>query len=322
MEKSNHLVVLDGFTLNPGDLSWDELRALCPCEIHERTPPEEALKRAAEADLVLTNKVMLGADALRLLPRLRYIGVTATGVNVVDLEAARDRGIVVTNVPAYGTASVAQATFALLLELTHHVGHHATSVREGRWTGARDWCYWDYPLVELEGLTLGVAGLGKIGTAVARLGQAFGMKVIAATRDRGKSAGFRLVSVEELFSSSDVISLHVPLTPETRHLVNAERLALVKPTAFLLNTSRGPLVDEEALAAALNEGRLAGAGLDVLSTEPPRVGNPLLRAANCLITPHNAWASRAARRRLLGTVVGNVRAYLQGRPQNVVGTAP
>lgn len=314
------IVVLDGFTLNPGDLSWAELRALGECEIHDRTPPAQVVERARDAEILLTNKAVVDRAALERLPRLRFIAVLATGYNVVDVEAARQRGIPVSNVPAYGTTSVAQHTMALLLELTQHVGRHAQGVREGRWSRSPDWCYWEQPLIELDGLTLGIVGYGRIGQAVARLASAFGMKLLVHTRTppREPSEGPAFVSLETLFRQSDVISLHCPLTPETRHLVNAERLAWMKPTAFLLNTSRGPLIDEPALAEALKAGRLAGAGLDVLSVEPPPPDNPLLTARHCLITPHHAWATRAARARLMHVVVANVRAFLDGRPQNVV----
>jgi glycerate dehydrogenase len=262
----------------------------------------------------------LTRSRIERLPRLRYIGVLATGTNVVDLAAARERGIPVTNVPAYGTKSVAQGTLALLLELTQHTGHHARTVREGRWTKSPDWCYWDYPLVELDGLTMGIMGFGRIGQAVGELANAFGMKVLA-TSNRAKPPlppYVRLVDLERLFRESDVVSLHCPLTPETRNLVNAERLSRMKPGAFLLNTSRGLLVEEQALADALNSGRLAGAGLDVLSAEPPPANNPLLQARNCLITPHQAWGTRAARARLMKIAVENVRGFLNGQPRNVV----
>lgn len=313
------LVVLDGFTLNPGDLDWAELRRLARCEIFDRTPSDQTIARAAAAELVLTNKTVLARDTLAQLPGLKYIGVLATGTNVVDLAAARERHIPVTNVPAYGTRSVVQATFALLLELTNRVGHHSDAVRAGRWTGHKDWCFWDGALVELDGLTLGLIGLGRIGRAMAELGRALGMKVQAHTRSAANPPpGVTLVELGELFRSSDVISLHCPLTADNRHLVNATRLGLMRRSAFLLNTSRGPLVDEAALADALNAGRIAGAGVDVLSVEPPGAGNPLLTAKNCVITPHNAWATRAARARLLTVAVANVRAFLAGRPQNVV----
>jgi glycerate dehydrogenase len=314
-----NIVVLDGFTLNPGDLSWEELKSLGPCTIYDRTPPAALADRAATADILLTNKTELSSAAIRNLPRLKYIGVLATGTNVVDLEAARARGIPVTNVPAYGTKSVAQLTFALLLELAQHVGHHAQTVREGRWTRSVEWCYWDFPLIELDGLTLGIVGLGRIGRAVAQLGAAFGMKVLASAPAASALPPFvRLVELETLFCESDVVSLHCPLTPQTANLVNARRLSLMKPTAFLLNTGRGPLVDQAALADALNSGRLAGAALDVLAKEPPPADNPLLTARNCLITPHLAWATRAARARLMKIAVENVRAFLHGKAQNVV----
>ncbi len=314
-----NIVVLDGFTLNPGDLNWEGLNSLGPCAIYDRTQPAELPGRAAEADILLTNKTELPARAIQNLPRLKYIGVLATGTNVVDLEAARARGIPVTNVPAYGTKSVAQMTFALLLELTHHAGHHAQTVREGRWTRNPDFCYWDFPLVELDGLSLGIVGFGAIGRAVADLGAAFGLKVLVFNPTPKPAAPFvHFVELDMLFRESDVVSLHCPLTPETANLVNARRLGLMKPAAYLLNTSRGPLVDQAALADALNSGRLAGAGLDVLSTEPPPEDNPLLTARNCIITPHLAWATRAARSRLMNFAVENVRAFLQGKAQNVV----
>jgi glycerate dehydrogenase len=307
-----NIVVLDGYTLNPGDLSWDALRELGPCEIYERTAPEEIVSRCASAEIVLTNKVKLEGEFISLITALKYIGVTATGYNVVDVAAARERKVIVTNVPTYGTQSVAQMTFALLLELTQHVGHHAQTVREGRWTRSSDFCYWDCPLIELDGLTFGIVGFGKIGQMVRTLAEAFRMKVLTYSRKQPSE------KLENLFRQSDVVSLHCPLTPETKHLVNAERLAWMKPTAFLLNTARGPLIDESALAKALNEGRIAGAGLDVLAVEPPTADNPLLGAKNCLITPHIAWATRAARSRLMDATVENVRAFLSGRPKNVV----
>jgi glycerate dehydrogenase len=314
-----NIVCLDGYTLNPGDLNWDELQSLGPCTIYDRTPTAEVVHRAAEADILLTNKTELTGGHLQNLSRLKYIGVLATGTNIVDLAAARARGISVTNVPAYGTKSVAQTTFALLLELAHHTGDHARTVREGRWSHSTDWCYWDFPLIELDGLTLGVVGFGRIGRTVADLGAAFGMKVLAYNHTAKAAPPFvRFVELEALFRESDIVSLHCPLTPQTAELVNAQRLALMKPTAFLLNTSRGPLVNERALADVLNSGRIAGAAMDVLSKEPPPGDNPLLTAKNCLITPHLAWATRAARSRLMKIAIENVRAFLQGRPQNLV----
>jgi glycerate dehydrogenase len=314
------IVVLDGFTLNPGDLSWSALEALGDCAIYDRTSPGLLVERAREAELVFTNKVVLGRAEFAQLPKLRYIGVLATGYNVVDVAVARERGIVVTNIPAYGTRSVAQMTFALILELTQHVGHHAQTVREGRWSESKDFCYWDFSLVELEGLTLGLLGFGRIGRAVAELALAFGMKVIAF--DPGVTSnvmtGVAFVDQETLFRQSDIISLHCPLTSENAGLVNAASLSHMKPTAFLINTSRGPLVKEADLADALNAGRIAGAGLDVFAVEPPLPDNPLLKAKNCLITPHISWATTAARRRLMDTAVNNLRAFIAGRAENVV----
>ncbi len=314
------IVVLDGYTLNPGDLSWDNLAALGDCEVYDRTPPDEIAERAAGAEIVLTNKVVLDRTRLESLPDLRYIGVLATGYNVVDARAARERGLLVTNVPDYATPAVAQAVFAHILELTHRVAHHAQTVRDGRWSDGPDFCYWDFPLVELNGLVMGIVGLGRIGSAVADLARAFGMTVLACTEPpQVPRDGVQFVDLDRLLGESDVVSLHCPLTPETEGLMSAERLALMKPSALLINTSRGPLVDEQALADALNAGRPAGAGLDVLAVEPPRRDNPLLAARNCFLTPHYAWATRAARARLMKTVVENVKAFLDGRPQNVVG---
>jgi glycerate dehydrogenase len=315
-----NIVVLDGYTLNPGDLSWDELRALGDCEIHERLRDDELVPRAANAEIVLTNKMTVSRKQMSQLPKLRYIGVTATGYNIVDVEGARERKITVTNVPAYGTPSVAQMTFALLLELTQRTGHHAQTVREGRWSKSPDFCYWDFPLVELDGLTMGIIGFGRIGRAVARLAQAFGMKVLVTGRSKPADLprDVAWTDLETLLRTSDVVSLHCPLTAETKDLINAQRLAIMKPTAFLLNTSRGPLVDESALAEALHRGQIAGAGLDVLSDEPPPADHPLFTAPNCFITPHIAWATRAARARLMRVAVENVRTFINGKPQNVV----
>ncbi len=318
-----NIVVLDGCTLNPGDLQWDALRTLGRCTIHDRTPAEQVLERASGHEIVLTNKVVLGASHFDSLPDLRYIGVLATGTNVVDLAAAARCGIVVTNVPDYSTASVAQLTFALLLELALHVGAHSDGVRAGRWSASKDFSYADYPLLELEGFTLGIVGFGRIGRRVAVLGQAFGMNVLVHSRTPlpRDETGMRFVSLETLFQESDAVTLHCPLTGQTRGLVNAQRLASMKPSAFLINTSRGPLVDEPALAGALEAGTLAGAALDVLSAEPPPPDHPLLSAPHCILTPHIGWATTAARRRLMEIVVTNVRRFLEGHPQNVVSAA-
>ncbi len=319
------IVVLDGYTANPGDLDWQAFSALGELTVHDRTPPGQVVARAAGAEAILTNKTKLDATALKALPQLRYVGVLATGVNVVDLQAARAQGVAVTNVPAYGTASVAQATIALLMELANRVGRHDHAVHAGEWVASEDFCFTRARLTELDGLTLGIVGLGAIGQAVARVAQAFGMRVVAASSGRSSapsrptdSAGIERVPLDELFATADVISLHCPLTPENAGLVNAERLAKMKPTAFLLNTGRGGLIDEAALAAALRAGQLAGAGLDVLSSEPPAADNPLLSAPNCIITPHLAWATQAARRRLLATAAENLRAFAQGKTLNVV----
>jgi len=314
------IVVLDGHTLNPGDLSWEGLEALGETVIYDRTPEDQVVARAQGAQVVLVNKVSLSRETLDQLPDLRFIGVLATGYNIVDVEAAADRRIPVCNVPTYGTQSVAQMAFAHILNLTQHVAHHAETVKAGRWAESDDWCYWDFPLIELMGLTLGVVGYGRIGRQSAAIGKALGMRVIAhdAYVEDAGDPDIAMVELETLLRESDVVTLHCPLTPETDKLMNAERLALMKPTAFLVNTSRGPLVDEPALAQALNEGCIAGAGLDVLGVEPALPDNPLLTAKNCYITPHIAWATASARRRLMGTAVDNVRAFTQGRLQNVV----
>jgi glycerate dehydrogenase len=314
------IVVLDGYTLNPGDLSWDAMHSLGDCVIFDRTAPAEVPGRGALADVLLTNKTPISGASINALPALRYIGVLATGYDIVDTDAARNRGIPVTNVPAYGTMSVAQVVFAHLLNLTHGIAHHATAVREGRWTSNPDFSFWDSPLRELSGLVLGIVGLGRIGSAVARIALAFDMKVIAydPTASQPAPEGVRLVSLEELFKGSDVVTLHCPLTPATAALVNRDRLRSMKPTSFLINTSRGPLVDSRALAEALDSGSIAGAGLDVLPEEPPPVTEPLLNARNCSITPHFAWASTAARARLLDEVVENIRAFQRGERRNVV----
>lgn len=313
------IVVLDGYTLNPGDLSWVGLEALGTCKVYDRTPPELVVERVAGAEIVLVNKIVLSREVLTQLPSLKYVGVLATGYNVVDTAAARELGIVVTNIPVYGTESVAQMVFAHLLNLTQRVAHHAQTVNDGRWSKCSDFCYWDYPLIELSGLIFGVVGCGRIGQAAARIARAFGMTTIGCDQFLTAVEGIEIVSAAEVFRRADVISLHCPLTPETTKMVNHERLALMKPTALLINTSRGPLIDEEALSEALNAGRIAGAGLDVVSVEPIRPDNPLLNAKNCYVTPHIAWATFSARQRLLGMAVDNVKAFIGGAPQNRVG---
>ena len=314
-----NIVILDGYTLNPGDLSWDEFKSIGSCQIHDRTPPTEVVARASNAEIVLTNKTVLTREHLAQLPKLKYVGVLATGTNIVDLAAARDRGISVTNVPAYATDAVAQHTFGLLLELVSHIGRQSDSVRRGDWARSKDWCYWDEPLGELAGLTFGSIGFGNVGRAAARIALAFRMNVIVhARRPSNAAAEIRFVDQETLFREADVVSLHCPLTDETRNLINAPRLASMKRTALLINTSRGPLIDEPALAEALNAGRIAGAGLDVLSAEPPPSDHPLIAARNCLITPHVAWAARGVRIRLMREAVANIRGFLDGSPRNVV----
>ena len=314
------IVLPDAFTANPGDLSWSELEKLGVCEFHDRTPVAEMVARCAGAAVVLTNKAVLNAEIIAALPELKYIGVCATGYNVVDVAAAKERGIVVTNVPGYSSASVAQLVFALILELTHAVGRHADSVAAGKWQACADFSFSEQPLLELEGRTLGVVGYGDIGASVARIGLAFGMKVLASKRTWSQSPpeGVTPAETDEIFAQSDVISLHCPLTDATKHLVGPRTLALMKPTAYLINTGRGPLIDEVALAAALQAGQIGGAGLDVLSVEPPSAGNPLIGAPNCLITPHVGWATREARARLIAQVVANLNAWQEGSAVNVV----
>lgn len=314
------LVVLDGFTMNPGDLEWQALEALGDLSVYERTPAALILERSAGADILLTNKTPLTRETIASLPSLRFIDVLATGYNVVDLAAARARGIPVSNAPAYGTRSVQQMTFALLLELTQQCGAHDRAVKGGVWCSCKDITFQLKPLLELDGLTFGIVGFGAIGRAVAETALSFGMNVVTASRTRPATMpeGVAWVTHEELFRRADVVSLHCPLTAETERIVCDRTLAWMKPTALLINTSRGGLVDEGALARALAEGRLAGAGVDVLSTEPPSPDNPLLHTRNCIITPHCAWATRAARQRLLDITVANVRAFQAGAPQHVV----
>ena len=316
------IVILDAYTTNPGDLSWAPIESLGDCSIHDRTADAETAGRAAGADVVVTNKTVLDRRTIESLPALRAIALLSTGTNVVDLATAREHGIPVMNVPEYSTPDVAQATFALLLELTNRTGHHAALVRDGAWSRCEDFCFWEGKLVEIAGLTLGVVGYGKIGRAVAAVARAFGMKVVASRRSAtGREAaddGTPILDLDTLFAEADVVSLHCPLTPESAKLVTAARLARMKPTAYLINTARGGLVDEPALAEALHTGRLAGAGLDVLTAEPPAADNPLLSAPNCIITPHVAWATRKARERLILEVAENIRSFAAGRDRNVV----
>ena len=314
------IVILDGYTANPGDLSWKELESLGQLTVYERTKPEETVARAAEADIVLTNKVIIGKAEIEQLPHLKYIGVLATGYNVVDIKAAHERGIIVTNVPAYSTESVAQMVFAHLLTVTNRTEHYAIQNRAGRWTNNPDFSYSDTLLTEIAGKTIGIVGLGNIGSRVAQIALAFGLKVKAFTSKAAETLpdGIQKADMQELFSTADVISLHCPLTDNTKHLINAETIGLMKKTAIVINTGRGPLVDDQAVADALEDKRIAAYCADVLTEEPPRADNPLLKQQNAYITPHIAWATVEARVRLLQVAIENVRAFLNGTPQNVV----
>ena len=315
------IVVLDGYAANPGDLCWDELKTLGECDIYDRTAPQEVLARAKDAEVLLTNKTVLSREHIEALPALKYIGVLATGYNIVDVDAARKQGVVVTNIPAYSTDSVAQMVFAHILNIAQQVQHHSEEVHRGRWTQSPDFCFWDTPLIELRGKKLGIVGLGNTGQQTARIALGFSMKVMAYTSKPATQLPAEILkadSLDQLFAECDVVSLHCPLNASTQSLVDARRLALMKPTAILINTARGPLVDEQALADALNEGRIYAAGLDVLSTEPPRADNPLLTARRCYITPHIAWASTAARERLMHIMLENLRAWMKGETINCV----
>ncbi len=315
------LVVLDGYCLNPGDLSWSAIESLADVVIHDRTPAGLIEQRIAGTDCVLTNKTPLRRDVLERSKSLRYIGVLATGYDIVDVDAAKELGIAVTNIPTYGTDSVAQFAIALLLELCHHIGAHSDSVRHGDWSKSPDWSYAKSPLIELAGKTMGIIGFGRIGRQTARIADALGMKILAndeVPSNPPAYGGFRFVCREELLAVSDVVSLHCPLFPSTQSLIRAETIATMKPSALLINTSRGPLIVDQDLADALNAGRLAGAALDVLSVEPPAESNPLIQAKNCIVTPHIAWATREARARLMEMTAENLSAFLQGSPINRV----
>ena len=315
-----NIVILDGYSANPGDLSWKELEELGTLTVYDRTKSDETVARAADAEIVLTNKVILNSEVIAQLPRLKYIGVLATGYNVVDIKAAHERGIIVTNVPAYSTESVAQMVFAHLLTVTNRTEHYAIQSRDGRWSSNPDFCYWDFPHMELAGKTFGVVGLGNIGLRVAQIARAFGMNVKAVTSkvQSTLSVGIEKVSLEELLATADVLSLHCPLTDSTRHMINAATLQQMKPSAILINTGRGPLVDDQAVADALAKGAIAAYCADVVTEEPPRPDNPLLQQPNAFITPHIAWASMEARVRLLKVAIDNVRLFLNGQPQNVI----
>ena len=314
------IVVLDGYGVNPGDLSWGKLEELGELTVYERTAPEEVLTRTEDAEIVLTNKVVLSADVLCKLPKLKYIGVLATGYNVVDTEAARAQGVAVTNIPAYSTDSVVQMTFAHILNITNRVAHYARENREGKWARSKDFCYWDTPLLELSGLTLGVVGLGNIGMKVARVARTLGMEVYAATSKSSSSLpeGIQKTTFKGLLGVCDILTLHCPLTPDTRELVNAKTLGMMKRGAVVINTGRGPLVNENDVAEALRSGQLAAYGADVMCQEPPREDNPLLAEPNAFITPHVAWATIDARRRLMKIAADNIKAFVEGKPVNVV----
>lgn len=317
------LVVLDGYTENPGDLSWDALEALGELTVYDRsslTDEQEIIDRIGGADIVLTNKTPITAPVLNACPKLKFISVLATGYNVVDCACAREKGIPVSNVPTYGTASVGQFAIALLLEICHHIGHHNQSVHKGDWEKCQDWCYWDYPLIELEGKTMGIIGFGRIGQTTGKIAKALGMEILAYDNfpnDPGRSIA-SYVTLDELLARSDVIAVHCPLFPETQGIINKDTIAKMKDGVILINNSRGPLVVEQDLADALNSGKVAAAGLDVVSTEPIQGNNPLLSAQNCIITPHISWAPRESRQRIMDCSVSNVKAFLTGRPINVV----
>lgn len=319
-------VVLDGYTLNPGDLNWGKLESMCETIVYDRTAydvlgKDLIIERAKDAEVVFTNKTPLTAEILKALPNLKFIGVLATGYNVVDVDAAKAQGIVVTNIPTYGTDAVAQMAIALLLEMCHHAGAHSDAVKKGDWTNNVDWCFWNYPLIELAGKTMGIIGFGRIGQATARIAQALGMKVLAFDSYQVKeleSVTLKYVELDELFAQSDAISLHCPLFESTKGIINKDSLAKMKLGAMLINTSRGPLVVEADLAEALNSGKIAGAALDVVSSEPIKADNPLLTAKNCIITPHISWAPKESRQRLMDIAMDNLSHFINGKPINVV----
>ena len=314
------IVILDGYTENPGDLSWEELGKLGDLTVYDRTPESEIISRIGDAEIVITNKTPLTRATLDACPNIRYIAVLATGYNVVDIAAAKEKGIPVSNVPTYGTASVGQFAIAMLLEICHHVAHHSQTVYEGKWNVCADWCYWDYPLIELDGKTMGIIGFGRIGQTTGKIARAMGMKVLAYDSfpsESGKAIA-EYVDLDTLLASSDVVALHCPLFPETQGIINKQTIAKMKDGVILLNNSRGPLIVEQDLADALNSGKIYAAGLDVVSTEPIRNDNPLLKAKNCIITPHISWAPKESRQRIMDCTVSNVQAFQAGEPVNVV----
>ncbi len=316
----NSIVVLDGYTLNPGDLSWDDLKLIGPCEIYDRTSADQIIARAKNAEIVLTNKTPINKTTINALPKLKYIGVLATGYNVVDIQAAKEKNIPVCNVPGYSGMSVSQAVFSLLLEITNQVGRHSQEVRNGKWSSSPDFCFTSTPIIELTDLTFGVVGYGNIAQGAIKIAQAMGMKILVHTRTIPAEIpnGISFVGLDSLLKNSDVISLHCPLTDQTKNMINKSSIELMKRNSILINTGRGPLIDEEALANALNTDRILGAGLDVLCQEPPLANNPLISAKNCIITPHNAWASKAARIRLMSMAIENIKSFLNHRTTNKV----
>lgn len=317
------IVVLDGYTLNPGDLTWKGLEELGKLEVYDRTPKDKIIEIIGDAEMIFTNKTPLSKDTFDQVPQVKYVGVLATGYNVVDTDAAKEKGIAVTNIPTYGTSAVAQMTFALLLEMCHHVWEHSEAVKKGAWTNSPDFCFWNYPLIELAGKTMGIIGLGRIGRSVANIAQAFGMNVLAFDEYQNKeweTDTLKYANLDELLANSDVISLHCPLFESTQGIINKDSIAKMKDGVMIINTSRGPLIIEEDLADALNSGKIAGAALDVVSVEPIEADNLLLEAKNCIITPHIAWAPKESRERLMNIAVDNLRQYLKGNPVNVVNT--
>jgi len=314
------IVILDGYTENPGDLSWDAMAALGELTVYDRTPDDKVAERIGDAEAVYTNKTPVSRKTLDACPNVKFIGVLATGYNIVDYVAAKEKGILVTNIPTYGTASVSQFVIALLLEICHHVGHHSEAVKSGRWENNPDWCFWDYPLIELDGKTMGIIGFGRIGQATGKIARALGMKVIAYdsfVNEAAKQIG-DYVDLDTLLAGSDVIALHCPLFPETQGIINRNTIAKMKDGVIILNNSRGPLIVEQDLADALNSGKVYAAGLDVVSTEPIKGDNPLLQAKNCIITPHISWAPKESRQRLMDVAVEDLAQYIKGTPINVV----
>ena len=312
------IVILDGYTENPGDLSWEGFEKLGEVAVYDRTPKEKIVERIGDAEIVIMNKTPITRETLEKCPNVKYIGVLATGYNVVDIAAAKERGIPVCNIPTYGTAAVGQYTIALLLEICHHIGHHNEAVHEGKWETNPDWCFWDYPLIELMGKTMGVIGFGRIGQATAKIAKALGMRILAYDTYQSAPDLAEYVDLDTLLGESDVIALHCPLFPATEGIVNKENIAKMKDGVIILNDSRGPLIVEEDLADALNSGKVSAAAVDVVSTEPIKGDNPLLKAKNCIITPHIAWAPKESRQRLMDIAVDDLKAFLDGNPVNVV----